>query len=91
MKDGEILNLIYHSGLSTHRKVTEISGRGIGLDVVRKNLERLQGTVNVDTATGKGAAFTLTLPLTLATSHVLLMRVADQIVSIPTTSYSAHP
>ncbi|MDP1992663.1 MAG: hybrid sensor histidine kinase/response regulator [Syntrophales bacterium] len=86
MKDCEILDLIYHSGLSTHRKVTEISGRGIGLDVVRKNLERLQGMVDVETVMGNGTAFTLTLPLTLATSHVLLMRVAGQIVSIPTTT-----
>lgn len=86
MADRELLDLIYHSGLSTHRKVTEISGRGIGLDVVRKNLERLQGMVDVETAAGKGAAFTLTLPLTLATSHVLLMGVAGQIVSIPTTT-----
>jgi len=86
MEDREILDLIYHSGLSTHQKVTEISGRGIGLDVVRKNLERLQGMVDVNTATGKGATFTLTLPLTLATSHVLLMGVAGQIVSIPTTT-----
>ncbi len=86
MKDHEILNLIYHSGLSTHQKITEISGRGIGLDVVRKNLERLQGMVEVNTAAGKGTTFTLTLPLTLVTSHVLLMGVADQIVSIPTTS-----
>jgi len=86
MEDREILDLIYHSGLSTHQKVTEISGRGIGLDVVRKNLERLQGMVDVNTATGKGSTFTLTLPLTLATSHVLLMGVAGQIVSIPTTT-----
>jgi len=86
IKDREILNLIYHSGLSTHQKVTEISGRGVGLDVVRKNLERLQGMVDVNTAAGNGAAFTLTLPLTLATSHVLLMGVAGQIVSIPTTT-----
>jgi len=86
IKDREIINLIYHSGLSTHQKVTEISGRGVGLDVVRKNLERLQGMVDVNTAAGNGAAFTLTLPLTLATSHVLLMGVAGQIVSIPTTT-----
>jgi two-component system chemotaxis sensor kinase CheA len=86
MQDHEILNLIYHSGLSTHRKVTEISGRGIGLDVVRKNLEQLQGMVDVNTAAGKGCTFTLTLPLTLATSQALLMGVAGQIVSIPTTT-----
>ncbi|MFH1125481.1 MAG: hybrid sensor histidine kinase/response regulator [Pseudomonadota bacterium] len=86
MKDREILDLMYRSGLSTHREVTEISGRGIGLDVVRKNLEQLQGMVDVNTDAGKGATFTLTLPLTLATSHVLLMGVAGQIVSIPTTT-----
>jgi len=86
MKDGEVFNLIYRSGLTTHQKVTEISGRGIGLDVVRKNLERLQGVVDLETAAGKGCTFTLTMPLTLATSHVLMMGVAGQIVSIPTTT-----
>ncbi len=86
MKDGEVFNLIYRPGLTTHQKVTEISGRGIGLDVVRKNLERLQGVVDLETAAGKGCTFTLTMPLTLATSHVLMMGVAGQIVSIPTTT-----
>ncbi len=86
MKDSEIFNLIYRSGLSTHQKVTEISGRGIGLDVVRKNLERLQGVVDLETTAGRGCTFTLTMPLTLATSHVLMMGTAGQIVSIPTTT-----
>jgi two-component system, chemotaxis family, sensor kinase CheA len=86
MKDNDVFNLIYRSGLSTHQKVTEISGRGIGLDVVRKNLERLQGVVDLETALGRGCTFTLTMPLTLATSHVLMMGTAGQIVSIPTTT-----
>ncbi len=86
LSDGEILNLIYRSGFSTRSQVTEISGRGVGLDVVRKNLESLQGMVEVSTTKGQGTRFTLTLPLTLATSHVLLIGVGGQIVSVPTTT-----
>ena len=86
LKDRDALNLIYHSGFSTLQKVTELSGRGVGLDVVRKNLERLQGVAEVNTEAGKGVTFTLTLPLTLATTHALLMETAGQIVSVPTST-----
>lgn len=82
----ETLELIFLSGLSTLAQVTELSGRGVGLDVVRENLERLHGLVRVDTAPGRGTTFTLTLPLTLATSQVLLVEVAGQPVALPTTA-----
>lgn len=82
----ETLELIFRSGLSTQSEVTDISGRGVGLDVVRENLERLHGLIEVDTVIGQGTTFTLTLPLTLATSQVLLVAVAGQTVAVPTTT-----
>ena len=82
----EIIDLIFHSGFSTVERVTELSGRGVGLDVVRKNLEQLHGLVEVESESAQGTTFTLTLPLTLATSHVLLLDVAAQTVAVPTTT-----
>jgi two-component system chemotaxis sensor kinase CheA len=66
--------------------VTDISGRGVGLDIVRNNLEQLHGVVDVNTTPKQGTTFTLSLPLTLATSHVLLMEVAGQTVAVPTNT-----
>jgi two-component system chemotaxis sensor kinase CheA len=84
--DQETVQLIFLSGLSTLPQVTDLSGRGVGLDVVRENLERLHGLIEVDTAQGQGTTFTLTLPLTMATSQVLLVEVAGQTVALPTTA-----
>lgn len=86
MGENETLGLLFHAGLSTAETVTEISGRGIGLDIVRHNLEQLHGRVAVETYPGQGTTFTLFLPLTLATSHVLLMEVAGQTVAVPTNT-----
>jgi two-component system chemotaxis sensor kinase CheA len=80
----ETLDLIFYSGLSTQTTVTDLSGRGVGLDVVRENIKRLQGIIQVDSVLGKGTTFTLTLPLTLATSQVLLVRVGGETVAVPT-------
>ncbi len=82
----ETLKLIFRSEFSTQSRATDLSGRGVGLDVVRKGLERLQGLVDVDTAPGKGTTFTLTLPLTLTTSQVLLVTAGGQTLALPTTT-----
>jgi len=86
LDDEEAMQLIFRSGLSTLSRVTDLSGRGVGLDVVRENLERLHGLIEVDTALGLGTTFTMALPLTMATSHVLLVKVAGQTVAMPTMS-----
>jgi two-component system chemotaxis sensor kinase CheA len=83
MSDDEALRLIFASGLSTSPTVTGISGRGIGLDVVRKNVEALQGQVEVESVLGQGTVFSLTVPLTLATTQELLVQVGDQVHGIP--------
>ena len=82
----ETVDLVFQSGLSTHVSVTDLSGRGVGMDVVRDQLEKLHGQVKTLTELDQGTTFTLILPLTLATSHVLMLEVADQVVAAPTTS-----
>jgi two-component system chemotaxis sensor kinase CheA len=86
MSDAEVANLIFDSGLSTSKIITDLSGRGVGLDVVRQNVEALQGILDVSSAPGQGTTFTLTLPLTLASSHGLLVRSGGQIFALPLTT-----
>ncbi len=82
----ETIDLVFQSGLSTHLTVTDLSGRGVGMDVVREQLEKLHGQVKTRTEVDKGTSFTLILPLTLATSHVLMLKVAGQTVAVPNTT-----
>lgn len=86
MSDTEVANLIFDSGLSTSKIITDISGRGVGLDVVRQNVEALQGILDVSSRPGQGTTFILTLPLTLASSHGLLVRSGEQIFALPLTT-----
>jgi two-component system chemotaxis sensor kinase CheA len=83
MSDDEAMRLIFVSGISTSAIVTGTSGRGVGMDVVRKNVEGLQGHVDVDSTLGQRTHVTLTLPLTLATTQELLVQVRDQTYGIP--------
>lgn len=80
----ELVQLLFRGGFSTRAETTEVSGRGVGLDVVRSTLERLRGSVDVRWTPGGGATFVLECPLTLATSRVLLVRVGTQSLAIPT-------
>ena len=82
----ETIDLVFQSGLSTHVTVTDLSGRGVGMDVVREQLQKLHGQVKTKTEMDKGTSFTLILPLTLATSHVLMLKVAGQTVAVPNTT-----
>ena len=82
----ESFNLIFEPGFSTAASVTNISGRGVGLDVVKRQIEKLNGTVTVSSQRGKGTRFTIKLPLTLAIIQGLLVRVGREIYSIPITS-----
>lgn len=86
LTDIEAFNLIFEPGFSTARKVTNISGRGVGLDVVRRHIDKLNGTVTVSSEKGKGTRFVIKLPLTLAIIQGLLVRVGREIYSIPITS-----
>jgi len=82
----EIYDLIFRPGFSTAEQVTGVSGRGVGMDVVRRNIEKIRGQVEVDSVAGKGSTFTMYVPLTLAIIEGLLVGVGDQRYIIPTLS-----
>ena len=86
LTDVEAFNLIFEPGFSTAQQITSISGRGVGLDVVRRSIDKLNGKVTVSSEKGKGTKFTIKLPLTLAIIQGLLVRVGQEIYSIPITS-----
>ena len=86
LTDVEAFQLIFEPGFSTAKQITNISGRGVGLDVVRRQIDSLNGTVTVSSERGKGTKFTIKLPLTLAIIQGLLVRVGTEIYSIPITS-----
>lgn len=86
LTDVEAFNLIFEPGFSTAKEITNISGRGVGLDVVRRQIEKLNGSVNVWSEPGNGTRFTIKLPLTLAIIQGLLIKVGTEIYAIPITS-----
>ncbi len=79
----EILETIFSPGFSTANQVTELSGRGVGMDVVKAEIEKLRGTIQIDTAQGKGSQFQLKIPMTLNIISLLLVKMGTQIVAIP--------
>jgi len=82
--EDEVLDLIFHPGFSTAAGVTEISGRGIGLDAVLERLENLKGSIATESKPGEGVTFTLSLPLTLSTTHALLFQCGGDVFCLPT-------
>jgi two-component system, chemotaxis family, sensor kinase CheA len=86
LTDSEVTNLIFEPGFSTASEITEVSGRGVGLDVVRTVLDRLKGTVQVISNAGKGVAIQLCVPLTLASIQTLLFRVGGRLFAVPISS-----
>jgi two-component system chemotaxis sensor kinase CheA len=86
LSDKEIYDLIFAAGFSTAEKVTDISGRGVGMDVVRRNIEKLRGKVDIDTVLGGGTTFTIYLPLTLAIIDGMIVSVGGERYIIPTLS-----
>jgi two-component system chemotaxis sensor kinase CheA len=79
----DLIDLLFKPGFSTASKVTEVSGRGVGLDVVKKNVEALGGTVMVNTSKGGGTTFSLWLPFTLAIIEAMLVNIAGQAYAVP--------
>ncbi|MDI6736337.1 MAG: hybrid sensor histidine kinase/response regulator [bacterium] len=80
-----VIYLIFTPGFSTRENVTDISGRGVGLDVVKENIERLKGSIIVSTQPSKGTKFTLRMPLTLSITLALIVKSSKQIFAIPTS------
>jgi two-component system chemotaxis sensor kinase CheA len=83
MTDRDAFSLIFMPGFSTAEKVTSVSGRGVGMDVVRTNIQKLKGIIEVDSKIGAGTTFTIKLPLTLAIIQGLLVRVHSEIYALP--------
>ena len=86
MDDKQAFGLIFKAGFSTAEKITNISGRGVGMDVVRNNIEKLNGIITIDSKINEGSTFFLKLPLTLAIIQALLVEVAGETFAIPLAS-----
>jgi two-component system chemotaxis sensor kinase CheA len=84
--DREVYNMIFEPGFSTARVVTDVSGRGVGMDVVKKNIESLRGQVEIKSEYGSGSVFRMSLPLTLAIIDGMVVRVGSETYVIPTVS-----
>ncbi|GHO65667.1 hypothetical protein KSC_045590 [Ktedonobacter sp. SOSP1-52] len=84
LSEGDVIDLIFRPGFSTAQVLSEESGRGVGLDVVRDSVSRLRGTLEVESAPGQGTAFTMKFPTSLAIQNAMMVRVANQQFAIPT-------
>jgi two-component system chemotaxis sensor kinase CheA len=83
LDEARCLELILLPGFTTKNEISAVSGRGVGMDVVKTNIQKLNGTVNIHSETGKGSTFSISLPLTLAILPVLVLRLADQSFAVP--------
>lgn len=83
LSEEQSIDLMFMAGLSTAQKVTDISGRGVGLDIVNNNIQRINGSISVETHLGRGTSFIITLPLTLAIVPSLLVKVRQTTFAIP--------
>ncbi|MDQ1362943.1 MAG: hypothetical protein QG652_803, partial [Pseudomonadota bacterium] len=86
LSDKDILQFIMQPGFSTAEQVTQIAGRGVGMDVVDREIKQLGGMLEIETIQGKGTTFTIHLPLTLAINHALMVSVSDEIYAVPLNS-----
>lgn len=86
MSENELANILFEPGFSTSDEITEISGRGVGLDVVKNKIESINGTIELESEKNKGTKFTIRIPLTLAIIQALLVKLIDEIYAIPLSS-----
>ncbi len=86
MPERELFNFIFHPGFSTAKIVTDVSGRGVGMDVVKTNIEKLKGIIDIESARGQGTAIIIKLPLTLAIVQGLLVEAKDELFILPLAS-----
>jgi two-component system, chemotaxis family, sensor kinase CheA len=86
LSEAQLAKFIFHPGFSTARAITSVSGRGVGMDVVKSNIELIGGTVEIRSRQGQGTTFTIKIPLTLAIVAALIVRVKDQRFAIPQAS-----
>lgn len=86
ISDSEVFNMIFNPGFSTAEKVTDVSGRGVGMDVVRKNIDSLRGRIEITSKKGEGSTFTIRLPMTMAITDSMVIRVGHERYLLPTVS-----
>jgi two-component system chemotaxis sensor kinase CheA len=86
ISDSDLFKLIFEPGFSTSQKITDISGRGVGMDVVKRNVDAMHGRIEIFSTPGKGTKFSVRLPLTLAIIDGMVVRVANERYIIPTLS-----
>lgn len=86
LSDKEVFDLIFASGFSTADKISDVSGRGVGLDVVKNTIESLGGSISIDSKEGKGSTFSIQLPLTLSIISVMLVEIAKEKFAVPLSS-----
>jgi two-component system chemotaxis sensor kinase CheA len=86
LSDDQVIDLLFQPGFSTADKITDISGRGVGLDVVKRSIESLKGTIKVESVQGKGSTFELLLPPTMAIVDVMIVRINNRRLAIPISS-----
>ena len=86
MTDKDAMFLIFHSGMSTAEQITDISGRGVGMDIVRSHIEKLNGVIEIESMRGVGTTFSIKLPLTLAIIRSLLVKFSNRTFAIPLTN-----
>jgi len=86
LSEAELDSVIFESGFSTSEKVSQLAGRGVGMDVVRNEVRQLGGTVDIQSVTGKGATFTLRLPQTLAVTQAVFVQIGDTTFAVPVAS-----
>ncbi|MHB1605334.1 MAG: chemotaxis protein CheA [Leptospirales bacterium] len=86
MSESELVNLVFLPGFSTAEKVTDVSGRGVGMDVVRTNINKINGSVDIKTGLGTGSTFIIRLPLTIAIIQALMVTIGTEIYAIPLQS-----
>lgn len=95
MTDQEVFRLLFEPGFSTAAAVTDISGRGVGMDVVKKNIEKLRGSIDIESVVGQGSTFILRIPLTLAIMEAMVIRIGNSMFALPilsvTESFKANP
>lgn len=88
LDDRQAIDLIFAPGFSSAEKITDVSGRGVGMDVVKNNIKNLKGNIQINTEVGRGSRFTLTLPLTLAIIDALMVKVGKDVYAIPLDAVS---
>lgn len=86
MSDREVWNFIFAPGFSTAEQVTDLSGRGVGMDVVRTNIQKIKGSIELDSAEGKGATVAIKIPLTVAILQAMMVQIGTEVYAVPLTS-----